>query len=376
MAGFFKKLDKTIENWLLIPETNAAGNYGIFRILFAIVVFIFIINMRFTDLTTISNDFWRPIGIMKLFQTIPPLWLIQTFHLLELISLVLVMFGYRTRLATLCFLISIMFLEGFRFSFGKIDHATHILYFFIPAIMVFYDWGKTYSIDALRRKKRGLPVPDVHDGTWKHAYPIKFILLIVAILYFSAGYSKLISVVWITQTDTLYNWIISTLGVEKSVQPESITVFLLENPWLLVILQFATLVFELGWLLAPINKRLRALFIMASIVFHFSTYIILRISFAPMIFTLGFFLDWQGLLERFHITTLLSKIKLPSLPYEIYIVPVIGIVLFSVYTDNTPRLIPLFTNTAFTVAFCLILLTLLDFMKETFGKQTKKELPV
>lgn len=321
MIRLIKRFDQSLENLLLEYETNAAGRLGLFRIIWVLFAFSIYYTRDFAALGVIHPAFWQPLGLMTMFPSLPPYQLTIFFDALFIGSLILILFGYRTQIATVTYVLAAIYIFGISHGFGKIDHS-HLFVLYLPATMLFCNWGQTYSVDALLRKKQGQALPDVHDGSWRYSWSLKLILVLIAVLFVSGGYAKIVNGKWLTEADVLYNFILSSQLPDG---PNFVSRIVLAIPILVLLVQIGVVIFESLWFFALSDKTWRVLFLSLSVLFHFGIYILMDIAFVVNIIVYAIFLDWQVIYKRSGVQKLVNRLNIEGLMQRYYLVVIFGV---------------------------------------------------
>lgn len=287
-------INRRVDRWLTAPESNAAGRLGLYRILYALFYLTYLPGMHAPELASIPAGEWRPVFSLLWLQATPPLVVMQIAQGALVLGLGLLLIGWQVRRATLLVLLSGLFIVSTRFSFGKVDHANTFLMVYIPAMMLVYNWGRTYSLDALLRQRRGLPVPDVNESSWLYGWPIKMVLWLLCILFGTGGLLKLTGA-WLVDFET-----IPKLMYSYNLQPlaNPLNPIIAVTPLLYLPLHFMALGFETLFPLAVINRTWRNFFAGSAVMFHLFTLLFMQINFVAMFIAYAIFIDWQWVYER------------------------------------------------------------------------------
>lgn len=320
------KLNQHVNNWLTAPEANAAGRMGLYRILYALFYLSYLPLMHAPQLGTLPDAEWRPVLAMLWSPGVPAVTWLQMMQVGLVAGLVLLVIGYRVRLATVLVLLTGLFIVSTRFSFGKVDHANTFMMVYIPAVMLFYNWGSTYSLDAALRQKRGQPTVDPTESTWQHAWPLRAILWLVAIQFMMSGYLKLVNA-WLVDFETIPKLM---YGYNLQASPNPLNPIIAVAPVLYLPLHFMALAFETLFPLAVINRAWRTFFVSSAVLFHVFTMLFMNINFVAMLITYAIFIDWQRLYQRLRqpgqrLYTVLLKAQTPALIGAAIIITVAGV---------------------------------------------------
>lgn len=172
---------------------------------------------------------------------------------------------------------------SFAFSFGKIDH--NILFVLLPGLLAFSGWGK----GALKKEDASSTEVD------RRAFFVFYVALFLGFAMFTAGLQKLVSG-WLsleasaTRGHFMLNYI--TYNRHALLAP---LFYRLEQRWIWLLMDYATLLFEVGFLFALLRASLFRWFVAAAVVFHAFTLLIFNIGFAVHFPIYLLFLPWSGL---------------------------------------------------------------------------------
>lgn len=242
---------------------------------------------------------------------------------------------YRLALATACVGLasrpSLLLVAGIRFyadavanSFGFYDHRTSVVDPFL-LVLALAPGVSDFSVDLLLRhawsRLKGNPVPWRHGfrfGTYAR-WPARFIIIFIALNYFSAGWSKIrFGNEWIngermafylTVPGTTYfassARIPASAKWKDSVGLESFTydarcvtpigAWLGSFHWICVFIAWMTLAFEMGFPLAILSRRLRPLFFLGGIGFHIGIMLTMKLNFFSYFLAYFFVMNWETL---------------------------------------------------------------------------------
>ncbi len=300
--NFFKKLEVSFEQWLSAPATNAAGRIGLYRILYSLFFLWFFSYLRFTELALIPASQLNP-PLLFSWLTKPPEWFFPIAESLLAATLVLLLVGYRTRLVTVLVFFLGFGLAGIRASLFLKEHTIMLVVFYVPLFMSFSDWGSTYSIDAILRRRRGQFVPDPKDSSWRYIWPSRGLMVVLGFLFASAAIIKFRKLDWITNPH-----FVSDFMLRKSVEsylnngfPINPIVPPLANfDFFIIPAQYIVLLFEAAFILVLFNRFARAIIFRVVLIFHSFNTFFLGIPFASVLSIYLAFPDWQALYQRFY----------------------------------------------------------------------------
>ncbi|MBD65944.1 MAG: hypothetical protein CME62_12105 [Halobacteriovoraceae bacterium] len=188
------------------------------------------------------------------------------------ISLVCLLFGYRTKISGLVFFFSTIFiksfLEGFLTGYGK-----NILYDLIPLFLSFSGWGNKLSIDAKyeERKER------------VNGWPIYLIILTYGFCLYTSAIPKLTSG-WLSFEDSATYWHIlrrNNISLQSPLLIEYIAKADFSLFW--EVLDYMIVLFEFTLLFIIPFKRIFRYYIGMALFFHIGIILWLKIPFLSLI---------------------------------------------------------------------------------------------
>lgn len=281
------QLKKRIRRFL--TENVSPEQLAVFRILVFGVLLLYPNYTAIFRMSTLPPELLvPPPGWSGLLAWLPPTPLgAQISGSLFLLGCLGALVGYRTRfMAVLATLSGIWFL-GIPQFYGKIDHYHHLLWF--SALAAVSPVSDRFSVDAWRK-----PYTIVRPAG-DYARPLYFLLALMAVIYFFAGWWKLIGggMAWLWG-DAAF------LQLETQALRTGVTtpVWLSENDLLKHFLGLSTVLLELGWGYAMLSKRFRPWVLAAALFFHGSVYWLMQINFWQLPVFYLVFLPWGDLLPH------------------------------------------------------------------------------
>jgi hypothetical protein len=315
-------VEDRVNGWLTTPEANAAGRMSLYRILFGLAYLWVLSPTYHRELGEIPLIEWQPLTLVNaLFVAPPGTAFYEVFEALLVVSLVLLIVGFRTRLATLGVLVFGLTLDMLVYSFGKVSHGSVFLTFYVPLFMLFSHWGSNYSVDSFLRRRHGEQTVSPNDSSWRFIWPARAILVMLALLFLTAGYTKLQRGYWLRHSDFVRNLILqhNVLNVtERGFPASAFGVLVAQSPLIYKPMRYMAVLFETLFPLALLHRRLGYLFITLGIAFHAFNAFALMVIVPHMLIIYGVFVDWQALYERFWpkkatFTPLMARFSTPAL---------------------------------------------------------------
>ena len=299
--GVWNRLNRGIDHWLTFPEPNAAGNMGLFRVLYAMFYLWTISDYTPANLHEVPYELDWPIILNQWIPERPPPEFFELLGTAQVAGLVLLLFGYRTRIATAVVLIAGGLLESY-FVSVDIEHASLFLTAYIPFFMlVCGDWGATYSFDALLKRRRGQATVDHGDTSPRFVIPTRACLVLLSALYLSAAIFKVVQWDhWFGQ-DQYMALDALTRRVEAAMRGFTLNPLTLppyEINALDVGSRWGIAAFEISVFLAMINNRLRAFYTASALIFHAMSALWFLVTFTSLVVVYCMFINWEALIPE------------------------------------------------------------------------------
>lgn len=285
------------DRWIFTSWQVSAPQLGIFRIFFALFNLVFLFQFDFTWPSAYHEHFYAAApGIGSLFGGFPPAWLLWTGQALLMLSALGMLFGCYTRLASVLHTLLLLFLFNFVFAFGNIYHI--ILWVLLPAVMSLSNWGAALSLDA-RAERSSAAVQ-----TW----PITLMAVLIGFAFFTSGLAKLTGGWLSVEASAVEQYFFNTiLGVGRD-GLLSDWVMTWNAPLLWEMLDWMTVLFECGFLLAVFSRRWFRWFCFFGLCFHIGILLILDISFSIHVAVFALFIPWEKMgTQTAHISNFLQQ---------------------------------------------------------------------
>lgn len=201
---------------------------------------------------------------------------------------VCVLFGYLTRTASVLFSAGFIFLRGWEYSFGKINHDFIVL--LIPLLCAAAGWGNSYSVDARLKQE---PRPSAKGA------PVALYALVVGIMMLSAAVPKVLSGWLNPKTQAVLTKLVISHLVDRKATWFSQAALGIRSDWFWKSLDWFTCALEIGFICVFFRRsRLRVVCAIATF-FHLGIALLMKIYFWYNILAYGAFADWDEMTTFF-----------------------------------------------------------------------------
>ncbi len=290
-------LREKFTGWIFDSFSVTPEGLGLYRIFTALLILSFMLpsTEMYYFLPSLPNDFFNPPpGPMWFFEGFPSEIIFFLLHAILILALICVLVGFKTTLTSISAGIVLLIIKGFFYSLGKINHD--LLLAVVPIVMAFSGWGAAYSVDSWMKS-------DKEDTQEVHSWPFTLLALFIGFMMFTAGFAKLLGGWLNPDTHATLGHLFNQYFVKGRQDLLAEWALGFDYRFIWELLDYATVLFEVGFLFAILNPRSTRLFVSFAIVFHFSIMMILNISFLPNFPAYAAFLNWtlidQELQKRF-----------------------------------------------------------------------------
>lgn len=282
-----KGLRTYFSNWIFCSYSVSREGLGLLRIFTALFILSFLLPpiAMYLFLGTLPNEFFSPPpGLMWIFDGYPPAGVFYILHALLILSLFSLLVGFQTTVASILTGLCFLFIKGFFYSLGKINHD--LLLTIVPVVMAFSGWGAAYSIDSLILKKKEVRIE-------VQSWPLSLLALFLGFMMFTAGFAKFLGGWLLPDSQATLGHLFNQYFIKGRQDLLAAQIVTFDNRAVWEVVDYATVFFEMGFLLAIINPQTTRLFVCFAVLFHFSIMMSLNISFLPNFVAYAAFLDWS-----------------------------------------------------------------------------------
>jgi uncharacterized membrane protein YphA (DoxX/SURF4 family) len=278
--------ESKFSNWIFnsyYPTKEGLGLYRIFSALFILFFLLPPVEM-YQFLGSLPSDFYAPPpGPMLLFDGFPPEIVFYVLHSILIIALLCLLLGFKTTAASITTGMVLLVIKGLFYSVGKINHD--LLVVALPIVMAFSNWGAVYSIDSLRNKSK--------QESEVYGWPLVLLALMIGFMMFTAGFPKILGGWLYWDTQATFGHFFKQYFLNGRQDLLANYALQIENRFAWELLDYGTIIFETGFLLAILTPRTTRLFVCFAVIFHFSIMMMLNIAFLPNFLAYAAFLDWS-----------------------------------------------------------------------------------
>lgn len=276
-------------------EATHPINLGIFRIVLFAALIIYVDIPQVVQFSRFPVELRvAPFGIGWLINILPinPAWATVASYLF-IVACVSGVLGLFSRTSATIAVILGFYVLGIPQFFGKIDHYHHLLWF--AAILAASPCGDALSLDSFiaSRKKN---TNEALGSSVSYALPLKFVMLLMGIIYFFAGVWKFVigGLGWATG-DTM-KYILYAQWFRLDWMPA----FRIDQyPLLYKAAGIGVMSFELAFIFLLFFPRIRTIAAIGGILFHFLVYLFAHINFWTLAVCYVAFINFEPLHHLF-----------------------------------------------------------------------------
>lgn len=285
--------ESRFNRWIFESFPVTEEGLGLMRIVLSLFLLFFLIpgegKDHFLFLSHLPSDFYAPPpGPMMLPDQFPSFGLIMFLYSICVVSVILMLIGYKTKAASITAGITILLLQGVIFSVGKVNHE--IIIASVPMIMAFSNWGAAFSLDSRRDDM------SIKAESW----PLTIIAVLIGFMMFTAGFPKLLGGWLDIHTQATQGHLLNQFYVRGRQDLLAVTAVNFQSALFWELLDWATILFEIGFLIALFRKKWVQIFLSLAVLFHFSTMMFLNIAFLPNFFAYAIFLNWDKIFSEWN----------------------------------------------------------------------------
>jgi hypothetical protein len=275
------------------PPTDLA----LARLIFCALAFLLYLPQDFSEWGTVAREFWMPISLFSI-TSLPllPAGVIAIIQIAFKVALAFAAAGLFTRPALLVAFGCSVYLLGLPQNFGQIQHFDTLVVL-VFGILALSRAGDAWSIDAWLAARRGRRTPaESGEYTW----PIRTIWVMTAVIFFSAGLSKLrhSGLHWIFSDHLAIVLVRHQYFVSDGEPLTSWGLTIAAYPWAPRLLAAISVATEIFYPLALFSRRARIVLVPAGIAFLVGIRLLMGPTFEPFVICSVFWVPWTVMLAR------------------------------------------------------------------------------
>ncbi len=280
-----------LDQWLFDTFETSPSGLADYRFVFAAFFIIFVAPSPGSKiwLGQLPADLYAPPpGPMMLLDGFPPGAVMYGLSVGAIVGGLALFMGLRARYTALLVAAMITLHHGFYYATGKISHGQHLM-FTVLLLLPLYGWG-----DADRQSAGADDEPGGFDGDWS----MSLLALFVGFSMMTAGFLKLLGGWLLLEDHAIQNYLYKNIEIHGRVGLLTAEARQWFGPIAWEFLDWATVIFEIGFLPAALSKRWFRRFCAAGVFFHAGTLLVLTIPFSFQLIAYAAFIDWDEVAER------------------------------------------------------------------------------
>jgi hypothetical protein len=271
----------TLDRWLFEPET--AGRVRMMRLLLAILIGFRLATGPHRGLAGQPAALFRPVWFLSWMEQMPSVEVLVAIQVVGVLGAIAAIVGWRERGTFLLAWSSLLVLAALRASRGKVSH-NDLLLLLVAGVLAAAPVGLRL-FDPRRSPAWG--------------WPVRASLLVVTGAYFLTGFQKMVASgpAWVL-SDNMRN-VMYGAHLGGHAPTDRVSLFIADRPALAHLVALATVVVELGAVIALLRPRLRPAYVVAVTVLHTGVYLTHGLDYSMWVGTTAIVLiDWDALLRR------------------------------------------------------------------------------
>jgi hypothetical protein len=279
-------------------EPASPDNLALCRIVFFGILFLFYLRYEdFSAWVTVSDAFWRPTWFFREFHLplLPSLAVVALQDIWKL-ALLLSCVGLFTRASTVVSFVLGAYLLCLPHNFGKVHHYDAVLVFAL-LFMALSRCGDRRSLDHVihdaRRHNDSSGDAPLLSG--EYTWPVRAIWVMMSLIFFAAGVSKVrhSGFGWIFD-DSMAIWLVQHQYHIANTDPFlSWGPYLAHYIWIPRLLGAASLIFEIGYPIALLSRRVGWIFVVGAALMQLGIHALLGPSFEQEMICNVFWVPWD-----------------------------------------------------------------------------------
>ncbi len=262
-------MQRLVTDWFFAPES--ARRLATLRILVGAYATIYsIVRLPYLlDSSRLGDDRFFGTGILTVFETPPPAWLVLPIGVTAIVAGAMMTLGWRYRLSAPLAALALLCTTTYGNSWGQVFHTENLMMLHIVVLSVV-----PAADDLVIGKAAGRTSHDTDRddrSAERYGWPIKLMVALMVLTYVAAGIAKLRIGGWAwVDGDVLRHQVafdnLRKVRLDEIYSP--LGTWLTQITWVWLPVGIATLLVELGAPVAFIQRRIRYLWVAAAWLFH------------------------------------------------------------------------------------------------------------
>ncbi len=241
-----------------------ASDLCVLRIIFFLGTLVVVLARRYELWGEVTPELWQPVWFYRVLHIPPPSpELVPVLARLWHVALFLSALGLCTRASTIVAATLSIYFFSLQHCWGFVGHST-ALPTLCTVVFALSRAGDAYSLDALMRRRRGLPEGRIaeHAAEGAYTWPVQIMRLGFCIVFTAAGLTKLrhAGLLWLT-TDQMRLIFVTHASILPEEPMLALTIAKLH--WLCRIAAIGTIVAEVGSVFCLWSRHVRMLLVPA-----------------------------------------------------------------------------------------------------------------
>ena len=275
------ELVERADRWLFAPEP--AGRVRAMRAGVAVLLLVSIATGPYRDLGGQPAALFRPVWMLAWLDQMPSREVLVGLQVIGALAAGLAILGWRERGTFVVAWASLLVLDGCWASRGKVQHNL------LPLLLVagVLAWAPTRLRWTDERRAAA------------YGWPVRTSIVVVTGIYFLTGFQKVVSggPAWVL-SDNLRN-VMYGAPLTGHAPTDAVSAFIADRPWLAHGDALATVVIELGAIVALVRPRARVAYVCAVAALHLGIYLTHGLNYSMWVGTAAVVLiDWRPALLR------------------------------------------------------------------------------
>jgi hypothetical protein len=269
-------------------EPSRPQNLAVCRVVFYLGLWAFYLPVDFAAWGSVSDAFWMPLPLFRaLHLTAAPVAVLGVLERVWRVSLLTSAVGFQTRLSTCVAAVIGVYLFGLPHNFGHVYHFDALLAIGL-VVLACSRAGDACSIDTLVTPRA------VHPSA-EYTWPISFMRVMMALVFFAAGVAKLRhgGLAWVTSANMSLILMRSAYHTSDADPVGTLGLWVASHPLLSRASAGVAVFVELGFVTALFSQRARIIFVPAASALLVGIRIMMGPTFGGLLIMNAFWVPWE-----------------------------------------------------------------------------------